>query len=203
MFRLILLLPLVVVIGIVFWMFDENSQIRTVDRLEQQVDLAESSHDPDYFMENFTYLGFNKSGQADFKLDAVYMEHYPSDDTSFLTDPLLTLYRKDEAPWQARSLTAKVWGDAEKVLLQREVFMQRKLDSPLKGSDKTSKNKPKFTEISSEEMMLVTATKYAETYKPVTMRTENSVNDSIGAYAWLDRDYIQLLDKARGIHVAH
>lgn len=59
---------------------------------------AQQSHDPDYYMEDFTTLTMDDHGKPKNKLHAVYMAHYAEDDTSELLKPEMDIYRHNKPP---------------------------------------------------------------------------------------------------------
>jgi lipopolysaccharide export system protein LptC len=59
---------------------------------------AAQSHDPDYYMEDFTTLTMDKEGRPKNKLHALYMAHYAEDDTSELLKPQMKFYRHGKPP---------------------------------------------------------------------------------------------------------
>lgn len=71
--------------------------------LEYSADLPESRHDgkqrhdPDAFVENFQVRKLDVNGILQYRLISPYMQHFPDDDSSLLTQPKLHYYRP-EAP---------------------------------------------------------------------------------------------------------
>lgn len=55
----------------------------------ESVDNAGFTHDPDYFVENFDALTFDRDGRPQHSLKAARMTHYMDDDTTVLDNPLL------------------------------------------------------------------------------------------------------------------
>ena len=79
------LLPLVVMLllaMLTFWLD------RAID-LSSPESAGPVTHDPDYAIEKFTLLRLSESGDQRYTLTAAKMLHFPDDDTSLLTTPVL------------------------------------------------------------------------------------------------------------------
>ena len=53
---------------------------------------------PDYYMEDFTTLTMDENGDPDYKLYAIYMAHYPDNDTTEVLKPTMEFYRSGKPP---------------------------------------------------------------------------------------------------------
>lgn len=82
-------------------------------------------HDPDSIAENFVARRFDHQGRVRYRLTAPYMEHFPDDDTSLLTSPVLTSLRADAPPVTVTARNAKVTSKGETIYLWDDVNVTR------------------------------------------------------------------------------
>lgn len=104
--------------GLSFWLQ------RAVD-LETPKNNGKLRHDPDAIAENFVARRFDDQGRVKYRLTAPYLEHYPDDDTSLLTSPVLTSLRTDAPPVTVTAKNAKVTAKGETIYLWDEVSVTR------------------------------------------------------------------------------
>lgn len=96
-----------------------------LNQLTQEESEIEASlfHDPDYYMEDFTSYSMNKDGTLKNKLQAVYMAHYPKNDTTELYNPEMKIFRVGNVPLFIKAEKGWVTDENEIVLLQGKVRM--------------------------------------------------------------------------------
>jgi len=85
---------------------------------------ANSRHDPDYIVDNFTVRRFGETGQLTQSLIAKHMVHFPDDDSTELTAPFLTIHRSDR-PTQVVSKEAWLSRDGKEIRLKGNVKVSR------------------------------------------------------------------------------
>jgi len=76
---------------------------------------------PDYYLENFTTTSMNEDGSPRNKVRAIYMAHYPDDDSSELIRPSMQFFRADRAPLNVKSEKGWITSDNKVILLKGEV----------------------------------------------------------------------------------
>ena len=76
---------------------------------------------PDYFMEDFTTTAMNEQGQASYRLYAIYMAHYPENDTTEVLKPRMEFYRDARPPLQVTADKGWLAADNDVVLLDGNV----------------------------------------------------------------------------------
>ncbi len=84
------------------------------------------SRSPDYFMENFTATALNAAGEADYTLQAAYLAHYPHNDSVFMRQPFIAVFREELTPWSMRAEEGLVTGHGRFVELGGAVELQRR-----------------------------------------------------------------------------
>ena len=145
---------------------------------------------PDAFMEGVNALILDKQGKPSMKITAPKLTHFPQDDSTLLTTPHLTLYRKSPEPWYITSHYAKAYRGLEYVDFWEEVEIHHAAyeDSPA-------------THIKTTTLRVRPEEKVADTNDLITMTQPNIVVKAEGMHADLNTGDIKLLSKARGEYV--
>jgi len=78
---------------------------------------------PDYYLENFRTTVMREDGTPRNTLHAIYMAHYPDNDTSELLKPTMQLYRKGNRPYTVSADKGWITSDNEVILLKGAVEM--------------------------------------------------------------------------------
>lgn len=116
--------PLIVVAvlaALTFW-------LDRVVQIAPWVDTRGFAHDPDYIVENFKAMAFDRLGRPWHQLEAKRMTHYMDDDTTRLDHPLYTQYSPELPPVTVRSQRALVTPDGSHVYFLDDVRMVRAAD---------------------------------------------------------------------------
>ena len=164
-----------------WWMPIEQAPVTTL------VTAPEKRHIADFFLMDFDLTTMNAAGYPRYYLQAAWMQHYSDDDTSQLTDPSLTVYRPDSAPWQVRADQALVAAGGESVLLRDDVKVRR-----------MATDSRDTLELTTSALRVIPDKEYAETDQPVTVVADSGVTRATGMRADLKRQRLQLLANVRG-----
>lgn len=148
--------------------------------------LNKLAHHPDYYMENFTTLTMNQDGTPKNRLNAVYMAHYPDDDTSELHEPELEIFRKDKPPIIVNADKGWVTSNNEVILLKGNVYLHQ--------YDELGELK---VELIAEDARVLVDQKYAETDNAATLITKRSATNSIGMRAYLQEQRMEFLNNVQ------
>jgi lipopolysaccharide export system protein LptC len=141
------------------------------------------SHDPDYYMEDFTTLTMNQDGTPKNKLFADYMAHYQDDDTTELLEPKLEIYRDNKPPIFVTADKGWVTADNEVILLTGDVYLrQDDINGVLE------------LEIITSDARILLEQNYAETDKPITITGKRTTVKSVGIRAYLQQERFELLN---------
>ncbi len=127
---LAILLALVVAGGLWLQLESQDEQPVTV--------VAESRHDPDYYIENFIRTGMDAQGNPSYVLRAERLIHYPDDDTALLDKPHLTQFKPGEGPTDTYADAGWVSPGGEEVLLTGNVRIVQSAKGSAPGSTTTS-----------------------------------------------------------------
>jgi lipopolysaccharide export system protein LptC len=170
---------LVVVAGFSFWVLE----LLTEDNATK---LSKLAHYPDYYLENFSTLTMNQDGTPKNRLNAVYMAHYPDDNTSELHEPELEMYRIDRPPIMVTADNGWITSNNDVILLSGNVYLHQ--------NDEFGELK---VELIAEDARVLVDQKYAETDKPATLITKRSVTNSIGMRAYLQEQRMEFLNNVQ------
>ena len=133
-FERIIIFSLVIVLGgITAWM-----QMSFLDESVDAEHILSESHDPDYYIEDFTAVGMDINGARQYVLEAERMVHFPDDDTALLDKPHVIQYEPERAPTHIYSETGWISADGDKVVLTGNVRVIRGRDSTGSGGVTTT-----------------------------------------------------------------
>lgn len=151
---------------------------------------TQSSSLPDAFMEDVTAIIMNKQGKINMKIVTPKMVHYKEGDTTQLTTPELTLYRKSPKPWFITSKYATATQGIDSVLFWENVNIHHPADQ---DNPATLIETPKLLVHPNEQT--------AETTEFITLTQPNIVVKATGMFADMNTGNIKLLSQARGEYV--
>jgi lipopolysaccharide export system protein LptC len=174
-----LALILVIIAGFSYWALDKLSE-------DGATKLSKLAHYPDYYMENFTTLTMNQDGTPKNRLNAIYMAHYPDDNTSELHEPELEIFRQDKPPIIVQSEKGWVTSNNDVILLSGNVYLHQNDDN---GELKL--------ELITEDARVLVDQKYAETDKAATLISKKSTTTSIGMRAYLQEQRMEFLNNVQ------
>ncbi len=174
-----LIIVLIVVAGFSYWALEKLTE-------DDATKLNKLAHYPDYYMENFTTLTMNQDGTPKNRLNAIYMAHYPDDNTSELHKPELEIYRADRPPIMVTADNGWVTSNNDVILLSGNVYLHQ--------NDEFGNLK---VELIAEDARVLVDQKYAETDKAATLITKRSVTNSIGMRAYLQEQRMEFLSNVQ------
>jgi len=174
-----LIIILIVVAGFSYWALEKLTEDDTTK-------LNKLAHYPDYYMENFTTLTMNQDGTPKNRLNAIYMAHYPDDNTSELHKPELEIFRVDKPPIIVTADNGWVTSNNDVILLSGNVYLHQ--------NDEFGDLK---VELIAEDARVLVDQKYAETDKAATLITKRSVTNSIGMRAYLQEQRMEFLNNVQ------
>ena len=174
-----LIVVLIVVAGFSYWALEKLTE-------DDVSKLSKLAHYPDYYMENFTTLTMNQDGTPKNRLNAVYMAHYPDDNTSELHQPELEIFRVDRPPVFVSADNGWVTSNNDVILLSGNVYLHQ--------NDELGDLK---VELIAEDARVLVDQKYAETDNAATLITKRSVTNSIGMRAYLQEQRMEFLNNVQ------
>lgn len=145
---------------------------------------------PDAFMENVSAVIMDKQGKPKMKIVSPKMVHFAENDTTRLTTPELTLYRKSPKPWYITATHAKATQGIENVRFWDNVTIHHAADE----------NNP-ATLIKSPTLVVHPNEQTAETNDLITLIQPNLLVKATGMFADMNTGDIKLISQARGEYV--
>lgn len=145
--------------------------------------------DPDFYLEGFTQVTMDISGEKKHRLSGKQLIHYPDTDTHELVNPYLQLFRREQPPWHIEAETGWVSETGEVVLLRGRVHAWR--DDP---------NGDRELDMRTRDLRILTESDFAETDQPVVIRNRHGESRGVGMRAYLGEERIELLARVRTIH---
>lgn len=154
---------------------------------EEPADIAtEIYHDPDYYMEDFTTVTMEEDGAPKNKLYAVYMAHYPDDDTTELLQPKMEIFRADRPPLLITAEKGWVTANNEVILLRGDV----RLWEDNEFGERT-------LQVDTTEVRILMNDEYAETDQPTRIKSNRSTITGRGMRAYFQESRLEVLDHER------
>jgi len=145
---------------------------------------------PDAFMEDVSTLIMDKEGKPSVKIVTPKMIHYAENDTTHLTSPQVTLYRKSPQPWYITSKFGKAVQGITQVDFWQDVSIHHAADQ---DNPDTLIRTPTLTVYPEKQV--------AETKDFITLTQPNIVIKAVGMYTDMDIGSVKLLSQARGEYV--
>lgn len=145
---------------------------------------------PDAFMEDVVAIIMDQQGKPKIKIVTPKMIHYTQNDTTELTAPELTLYRKSTQPWYITSKFATATQGIDSVFFRDDVIIHHSADEENPA-----------TLIKTETLTVHPDEQTAQTKDFITMIQPNLTVKAIGMNADMNTGNINLLSQARGEYV--
>ncbi|MBI1731330.1 MAG: LPS export ABC transporter periplasmic protein LptC [Gammaproteobacteria bacterium] len=142
---------------------------------------AGAFHDPDYYMEDFSTLTMEEDGRPKHRLRAVYMAHYPADDTTELLRPGMEIYRIGRLPLFISAERGWVTDDNNVVILRGAV---RLWEDDAAGR--------RVLQVDTTEARVLLDSEYAETDRPAVIVSGSSTISGTGMRAYLKESRLEV-----------
>jgi len=150
----------------------------------------ELRHDPDYFIGDFIATMYDPKGKANYNIKAVYLEHFPDDDTIEIKDLKINYHDKDKQTWVTTSKEATGFKNIEVLHLTGDVKIENQPKDPNK----------KLVMLT-DQLHIDFKTRLATTDSKVKILGKNSTIDAIGMDIDLNNGMLNLKSKAQGQYV--
>ena len=166
--REVVIVLLFAALGLLAWWYRTTIDIAPDAR-------APGERRPDYIVEDLSAVSMNEQGRPERRIHTPLLRHYPDDDSSELQSPVLWVLADDAPPWQANAEQAWVSADAEEILLQGQVTVER---------EGTAAVAP--VRLKTSELLLLPDRDYAETDRFVEIESRDDwITATDGMRAWL------------------
>lgn len=155
-----------------------------------QILKTDASQKADYFLRQFEVIAMNQQGQPQRELQATFMQHFPADDSTELTAPVMHLHSSDKPSWRIESEQGYVSADGDLVLLDGAVDIRR---PAAPGFD--------AIQIHTRNLRVQLPNDYAETDEAVDIKSGIHKMNGVGMQAHFTAPIqIRLLADVGGIH---
>lgn len=161
-----------------------------LNQLKQEESEIEAGlhHDPDYYMEDFVSHSMNKDGTLKHKVQAVYMAHYPDNDTTELYSPEMEIFRQNNVPLFIKAKKGWVTADNDIILLRGKVRMWE-----------MDKNGVTNMQVETTDVKVLLSEEYAETDQYATIISKGSTITGTGMRAHFKEGRLEVLNHERTI----
>jgi len=141
---------------------------------EPDVKIAEvkTAHKIDYYLKTFDSLGMTLSGDKKQRVRAKYMQHFVDDDSTEMTQPVITMYSPEKPDLHIVSETGYISSDGELMLLNGAVNIKREALADIAP-----------IEIDTHNLRVQLKDDFAETDEFVTIKSGNSTIEGTGLRA--------------------
>ena len=148
---------------------------------------AITSHGPDLFVDNMDLKLVNVDGNLHYRVTADRLDHFPHDDHSELTRPVLYVFSENRPAWQIKSERGEISSGHETVWLLGAVEIRR-LATPA--------TRP--LAIFTSDLMVKPDAQTAETVNAARIQSERFEVKSTGLHADFSNNRLELKSRVRG-----
>ena len=179
--RTLWLLGLFLAAGLTTWM------LRYLSNERESADVGDF-HDPDYYMEDFSTLTMEEDGRPKSRLRAVYMAHYPDNDTTELLQPIMEVYRIGRLPLFISAERGWVTDDNNVVVLRGAVRLWE--------DDAAGK---RVLQVDTSAARVLLDSEYAESDQPAVIVSKSSTISGTGMRAYFKESRLEVVKHERTI----
>ncbi|MGD8925616.1 MAG: LPS export ABC transporter periplasmic protein LptC [Thioalkalispiraceae bacterium] len=162
---------------------------KSIDKSTETTD-PRLRHDPDYYISEFNATKYDKSGLADYRLTAQYLEHFPDTRTIEVKQLSVEYIDKNQTTWQIEADNGTGYEDTEILNVSGNVKINRLTPRPEKN-----------LQLETEQLHIDFPAKLANTESKVKIIGKNSNIKAKGMDINLDDGTVTLRSEARGQYV--
>ncbi len=145
-------------------------------------------YEPDYYLEDFSTLAMDDEGRPKSRLYAVYMAHYPHNDTAELLKPRMELFRDDKTPLFVRAEKGWATNNNEVILLHGKVRMWEDDELGVRT-----------LQVDTSAARVLVEEDYAETDHYTTIKSRRTTITGTGMRAYLSDKRLEVIDHEKTI----
>lgn len=153
----------------------------------QRTTVTPINDQPDAYMEEVTAIFMDKFGKPKMKIVTPKLVHYFTNDTTNLTEPQLTFYRKSPKPWFITSHYAKATHGIDNVDFRNDVTIHHPADESMPA-----------TIIKAPTLIVHPNNETAETNEHIELIQPDITIKATGMRANMNSGVIKLLSQAKG-----
>ena len=171
----------VAVVALLSWWLQQLYEQR-----DAEIKVAENS--PDFFSSGYYKKEMDLNGVAKSELLADKMEHYKTDGSTHLQQPVMTLYNPDTAPWIIKSDSGIMAADGDNLQLNGKAVISREAS---KGSS--------ALKVTTSDLRVKLSTNYAETSAWADLVSPPNQTSGTGMEVTFAKPiHLKLLSKVKG-----
>ncbi len=146
------------------------------------------AHSADYFSVGYQKWQMDETGRLDTELTANKMTHYSDNKTIILDNPVMTFDNDAPAPWTIHAQTGEIQTNANPILLQGTVFIER-----------VAHEKERELAIETANLTVIPQTHFAQTTEWTQLRSGKNMTTGFGMKATFNAPiHLELLAKVHG-----
>jgi lipopolysaccharide export system protein LptC len=153
-------------------------------RSGEDIPAEKARSEPDYYIENFSYVKVTTSGTAEYVIKGKRLVHHPADDSSTIELPFVKSYSAEHPPMTLHARRAKTNADHSELHLYEQVRMDR---PEARGTDNLS--------VESEYMLVLPNTDQVKSDQRVVIKLGDSTLIGTGLLADNAKHQMTLLNK--------
>lgn len=163
-----------------------------IKSLQEPVDRPESPQNPDAYVFNINAVKMNvDTGTPTDQLFSPEMVHYPTNNSTNITTPHLTVFQNNEQPWQINADRGQAINGSEVIQLWDHVKLEQA----------AGPNNQAFI-ITTTAMTIYPKQQYAETNQPIMLWQPSGTVNSVGLRAYQTTGIIDLLSQVKGHYLS-
>jgi len=156
--------------------------LNRIGQEESDTGVSAEYQEPDYYMEDFSTLSMREDGTPKHRLQALYMAHYPNDDTTELLEPTMKIFRVDKRPLYIHADKGWVTENNEIVLLRGDVTLWENDEAGNRS-----------LEVNTSEVRVLTDDEYAETDQYATINRQRTTITGTGMRAYFEDSRLEII----------
>jgi lipopolysaccharide export system protein LptC len=158
-----------------------------VSKTTKPAKITADTNVPDAFMEDVTTIIMNKQGTPSLKIETPKMTHYTNNDTTYIEQPKVTIYRRSPNPWFINSDNATAMQGVSQILFSNNVVIHHSGD----------KENPTTT-MQTNTLTVFPDKQTAQTDQAVTINQPDTIVHAVGMLANMNDGTVKLLSQAKG-----
>lgn len=150
--------------------------------------LSNTAQEPDYYMEDFSTITIGEDGLPLNTLYASYMEHNPADDSLYLQNPKLEIFRTNNDPFYISADEGRATDDNDEIFLQGKVRMW----------EENSDGIPTLS-VDTWDVKILVLEEYAETDQNATITGKHMIITGQGVRAHFKDSRLEILNHEKTV----
>jgi lipopolysaccharide export system protein LptC len=152
-------------------------------------------HDPDLFLVNFRAVNYDENGHPREALAAKRGDHFPDDETTELTNPMIRITQADKPAFTVVAERGKISGDREHAYFSGHVEANREAETAATAAGREPAG---LVTLTTEYLHVIPNAQKVETDKAVTIREARGIIQGVGLELDNKSKIVKLKSKVSG-----